>query len=63
MLMLKQVTSFAEIRSFRGSPYWMAPEVYSFLFMTFGALCHMLCNLLHQERFVQLNVKRAGCNE
>ncbi|KAF0932172.1 hypothetical protein E2562_008703 [Oryza meyeriana var. granulata] len=25
--MAKHVTSFAEIRSFRGSPYWMAPEV------------------------------------
>ncbi|KAK1601866.1 hypothetical protein QYE76_008382 [Lolium multiflorum] len=23
----KHITSFAEIRSFRGSPYWMAPEV------------------------------------
>jgi serine/threonine protein kinase len=25
--LLKQISSFAEIRSFKGSPYWMAPEV------------------------------------
>jgi len=30
--LLKQISSFAEIRSFKGSPYWMAPEV-SFLLL------------------------------
>jgi hypothetical protein len=32
--LLKQISSFAEIRSFKGSPYWMAPEV-SFLILNF----------------------------
>jgi hypothetical protein len=27
VILLKQISSFAEIRSFKGSPYWMAPEV------------------------------------
>uniref|UniRef100_A0A453C0Q3 Protein kinase domain-containing protein n=1 Tax=Aegilops tauschii subsp. strangulata TaxID=200361 RepID=A0A453C0Q3_AEGTS len=26
-VVFKQISSFAEIRSFKGSPYWMAPEV------------------------------------
>ena len=37
---LKQITSYTEIHSFRGSPYWMAPEVCCFLLMMFEELCH-----------------------
>ena len=36
---LKQITSYTEIHSFRGSPYWMAPEVCCFLLMMFEELC------------------------
>lgn len=48
VILLKQISSFAEIRSFKGSPYWMAPEVSFFNTKLCGLYVAICCISLNE---------------